>query len=668
MRTLVLAVIVCALAPRRALAQVADDPDDPDEAVIRADARERDRARVENDTTFATSLDLRRRGATDESLGDALEEAPGVHVRRLGDGLSPQTLTLRGAPGAQVTVALDGVVLNDAASDGVDVSLVAPSLLERADVYRGSAPLRLGVSGLGGAVELITRRAPAQTEMALTAGAGSFGAARANALLAGRFRTLRALLSVGLRGSRGDFSFYDDRGTPLLPGVTSERQNNASGAVDVLGRVCVGAVVERAACLTTLATVRVREVPGVGGIQTLGPYSEQARWLVSGRVPFRVGPLSGATTATLIARNDHFANRGEVPLFLTQPFDSRSSTYLAELGAETTDTLSTTRLDTVLKLRAERFVPSEGDGVGQRLSLLTGLEASTPLGVTRLVGGLGLHLLSDARDASEVTRALLSPRFGLSWRPSPTLEIKANAGRYARPPALGELYGDRGVIAGNPGLRPESGYNADVGLVLTARNPRWRARFELAGYLRRVTDLISLVQTSRLTFTPVNLDRATVLGAEAVLRVSFARALEFTGSYTLTDATTDPLGAGGGERFRVPGVALHDLSAAMDGSVGLFRAGATVSYVSSAFLTAANVSEVPARWMLGASASMALPFARWLSVQVNATNLLDLRTAYVTQRLASGAQAEGIAPLQDFFGYPLPGRSFFVSLNARLSR
>ena len=216
-RTLV-GASVALLAPRAVGAQAA-----PDEATIRADPYAAARARVEGGTGFATSVDLRTQGLVRGAVGDLLDETPGLQVRRLGDAFAPQSVTLRGAPAAHVTVALDGVVLNDAASDGVDLSVLPPMLLQRADVYRGAAPLRLGSAGLGGAVELITREATPGRSAWIMAGAGSYGARRAGVFIGSSRGRCSTLAAASVRASDGDFPFYDDRGTPLLPGVTSTR-------------------------------------------------------------------------------------------------------------------------------------------------------------------------------------------------------------------------------------------------------------------------------------------------------------------------------------------------------------------------------------------------------------------------------------------------------------
>ena len=55
-------------------------PRDADAATVRMQRVERDRRRVESDTRFATSIDLRARGALAESVSELLDEAPGLYA------------------------------------------------------------------------------------------------------------------------------------------------------------------------------------------------------------------------------------------------------------------------------------------------------------------------------------------------------------------------------------------------------------------------------------------------------------------------------------------------------------------------------------------------------------------------------------------------------------
>lgn len=636
-------------------------------ATVRGDRVGADRARVEGGSRFATSIDVRTRGALAESVSELLDEAPGLHVRRTGDGFAPQSLTLRGAPGAHVTVALDGVVLNDAASDGVDLALVPPALLERADVYRGNAPMRLGVSGLGGALELVTRRPDAGARAWAAAGYGSFGARRASLLASVREGRAEALVALGYRGSEGNFSFYDDRGTPRLAGVVSERQNAASDALDLLARACLrSATGERGACLMVLSGWRARQVPGPGSNQSDGPLATQRRTLARLSVPLRVGALRGEAWAASVARTDVFENTGPVPLFNTAPYVARSTAGMLEAGASSAVAGSWITFEPALRVRREVFSGGQFASTAieaQRWSALAGYEVEARAGSVRLTQGAGVEAIADRGAEGEGTRAPFTVRVGAVWTPRAGFEVRANGGHAQRAPTLPELYGDRGFIRGDASLRPERAWHADLGAVLTVARGAWRARAELAGYVRSVDDMIALVQVNRSRFQPVNLGAVRVAGVEAQARVAWGRALRLTASYALVDARIVDASALDGNR--VPGVPLHDLYASLEGTlaprrVGPIALGANVSYVSEAFLDETNdpVAAMPARALVGASASWSPAFARWLSLGVSVTNLFDQRTA--TRTLPDGS--EGRVPLQDYFGYPLPGRSVFASL------
>jgi len=628
----------------------------------------RDGARVEGGTRFATAVDLRERASLAESVGALLDEAPGVHVRRMGDGFAPQSITLRGAPGAHVTVALDGVPLNDAASDGVDLSLVPPSLLERADIYRGGAPLRLGVSGLGGALELITRRPRGGLSVTAAAGYGSFGARRAMATVGLGDDRGSALAAVGYRGTEGDFPYYDDRGTPRLPGVTAERRNNAADAVDALARACVGADPARAPCALAVLGWRDREVPGPGSHPAEGPRLSQRRALLRLSAPLGGQRRRVELWAALIARRDVFANVGPVPLFNAAPFVSRADSAAFELGAAAALTLGPVALEPVVRARRESFggsVQSVGDLDTTRWSALVGLDAALRLGPVRLAPAAGVELLRDEGGTGSDARAIVTARVGGQWAPLRWLELRANVGHFERAPTLPELYGDRGFVRGNPALRPERALNADAGVVLRAEAGGLRARAEVAAYLRDVRDLIALVQVNRSRFQPLNVGAATVRGVEVQLRASWRDRVELTTSYALTDArAADDVPSIGGRV--VPGVPAHDLFVAATGRFRPARVGAVtlradVSYVSAAWLEETNLDDlvIPARTLVGASLAWAPAFAPRLTVTVSAANLLDART--VTRALRDGSA--GVSPVLDFLGYPLPGRSLFAALS-----
>jgi iron complex outermembrane receptor protein len=642
--------------------------DDAPGVTVRADRVRAERERVEDTARFATSVDVRERGRVVESVADVLQEVPGLAPRRSGDGLAPTALTLRGAPAAHVTVALDGVVLNDASSDGVDVSLLPPAMLERADVYRGAAPVRLGLAGLGGAVELITRAPTAAPSAWLSAGYGMFGQRRGAVVLSASTRGVSTLLALGYRGTNGDFTFYSDRGTELFTGdddPNARRVNNAADALDVLGRACVANGAARG-CGLVLVGVRERGLPGPGAAQLTSPSLAQRRAL--GRLWYRA-PIEAGTVelyGAIAARGDHFRDyQGEAMPGV--PVDARGEDTGLEAGILGDLRAGSLRVEPVARARHESYSGSSYDGGpgldASRMTGLLGADATLTLGALQLCPAFALEGVGDVarqdRAATPGPRVLLSPRVGVRWRVAPSVDLRANASHLERAPTLPELYGIGGALRGNPALVPETSDNADAGVVVHARARDVELRVEAAGYARSAHDLIVLLRSGVVSLKPFNLRGAEIYGAETSVRLAYRRAAALVLGYAYTSAITRS-DAPEVDGRRVPAIPEHDLYARLEGALGPVRAWFDVSYTSGVYYDQANFSAAPPRALLGGAVVVALPFAPGLSVTALGTNLLDQRDATVT--VYQGPPRDIRQPIADFAGYPLPGRSVFVSV------
>jgi iron complex outermembrane receptor protein len=140
------------------------------------------------------------------------------------------------------------------------------------------------------------------------------------------------------------------------------------------------------------------------------------------------------------------------------------------------------------------------------------------------------------------SRLAASPRLGLNWQPIPgwpELRLKAQVGRAFRVPTFNDRYWQPG---GNPDLRPERSWGADLGLWLG----RASGHVELTAFGHRRRDQIVWQPTGRDFWAPTNVGRVRVLGAEASAEQTWAlpHGTGLTGglTYTLTDARnrTDP--------------------------------------------------------------------------------------------------------------------------------
>jgi outer membrane receptor protein involved in Fe transport len=137
-----------------------------------------------------------------------------------------------------------------------------------------------------------------------------------------------------------------------------------------------------------------------------------------------------------------------------------------------------------------------------------------------------------------------------------------------------------------------------------------------------------------------------------------ARGLRTSLSYTLLSARNagdDPLTAG----RPLPGRPAHDLS--YDAA---YRLGPLVLRYGLDALAGSTVDEggtivLPARVLHGAGAALDVPGAPGLRAGVDVDNLLDLRTLHASSPITARPV---LLPVSDFLGFPLPGRTIWLTL------
>ncbi len=626
---------------------------------IRGPATSPTRSAVEDGPLAATVIALDRAGRQAASLAPLLDEAPGLHPRSAGDALATTYLSLRGAPSAQVTVAIDGLVLNDAFSPSVDVSQLPPAAFARAEIHRGAAPIRLGLQGLGGVVELRTRALERRSLAWASAGGGSFAQRRASAFVAGTTGTpvpLRGLLTVSYRGSRGDFLFFDDGATPLDPRDDARdrvRANAHGDALDVLGRAGVGPLE-----LTVLGGARWAGLPGPGSLQYLDTYLSQGRWLARVSAPLHRGALRVEPWASAQTRSDRFGDpRGEA-----SSSGARSGGAVLEAGLQALWREEGLSAEAIARARLDRFTTSDGGGgapgaQAERRSALAGLELdATPHASVRLRGGIALDALEDRSSlrGASVSRVLASPRFAAQWTPRAGLSVRLGASVLERAPSLIEQYGLGEFLRANEELRAESSQTVEGSIIARGTRAGLSGRVELGAFARRATDLIVLTRTSALAMKALNVGSARVVGLEASLRGSIREGVSATVSYAFTHARgTYGLGR---DETAVPNIPAHDVFARVEGRWRWLRGSVEISALSGMFFDPANVYAAPARALLGATVGARVPWVRGLSIEASGTNLLDVREGLVQ---SPGGRSERAA-VSDFVGFPLPSRSVYL--------
>lgn len=664
---------------------------------------------------FVTAIDLDddvgRRPADD--LAGLVSRAPGVTVRSLGGLGQFSSISVRGSTGSQVGVFLDGTPLAGADTLLVDLSTQPLDGLARVELYRGYVPIRFGAGAIGGAMDLVgaVQRGPAKLWVV-----GGFGSWLAREARLGLALPISPRVSIttrlGYAGSRGDFVYFDDGGTPLLDGDDGLLRRVNNGYERVAGQLRVDARVgslrvasqlqawwklqgipgtaaapspdatQRTTSLRSLTSVRKR-LDARPGSQTGG--AEWIEWLGSAVVEQRV--LSDLGGQVGLAADDEHALSLDgwlSPRVHVGVWPGATLELIAELRGEWIDIderIADAQPEDPGALTSE-------DATRTRVSVASGLELEQWLFERRWSLAAGVRVdVADSRfavapgsgEVEDLGRDRLTlgvtPRVGTKLALVPGLDLRGSAGRYLRQPTLAELFGDRGYVVGNEGLRPEAGTKLDGGLVIDLERIGGRELSlfaELAGFVTWSDDLIQWVRSGPVV-RAVNVTGARVRGLEAGLSVrGFGRDLALDLAYTLLDSRNDsPESEQRGKPL--PGRPRHSLLARPSAGhrfVGRGRRSIAIEprvfyeleWVAGTLLDLSGRVELPPRWLHAVGVSLRV--ADRVEFDVQARNLANQRWTTITP--AFGPATPYPAAIADFIGFPLPGLSAWASLRVDL--
>lgn len=613
--------------------------------------------------TSRTSTDTAPRQPIDAA--SLLAELPSVHVRRLGAEGAFAALSVRGSASSQVGVTLAGIPLTSAADPSLDVGALPlwPGASFR--VYRGFAPSALGTTGYLGGVLAVDPPSPALGERTeWWAAAGSFGALK---LRLGDLRRVGKLeLGTGLFASRSD----NDFAYPLLDPATShlDERTRTNASVRSIGGIERISLERPWGTLSALlfADARRLGVPGPSAYPTRFATLSTSRLVAGADASIRTGSAGAVRVLAWGRRETSDLADPRAELDFTHATTTKSAVEAAGLSTQWRGRLvDALTAAFVIDGRAERFVPLEG----------TVLQSSNP--ASRLAAGLGADLEWRARrDLTFAGSARIDARrdsapgsnapsggvaptghIGGSYRFGAPAVISLHAGALTRPPSFQELYGNGSSLVGNAALRPERALSVDAGIHGDIGDTRVAFGYELVGFVTSATDLIAFVPAGRTTFHAVNVDRALLAGTEISASL-VARGLRTQVSYTLLSTRNQgdsPIERG----HPLPGRPRHDLHYDAGYAFGPIGVRYGLDAIAGTTVDTGGSIVLPARVLHGLGAWLDVPGISGLRAGLDVQNLFDLRTLYVDSPLLGSAIA---VPVSDFLGFPLPGRSFWVTL------
>lgn len=475
------------------------------------------------------------------TLGETLNNAPGVASTYFGPNASRPVI--RGLDGDRIRILGNGGAALDVSNLSYDHAVTAdPISIQRIEVLRGPGALLYGGNAIGGVVNLVDNRIPAEPAPGVT-GKVDLGAASGN-----REKSAGAAIDGGTDRFGWHVDMFDRRSQDVR--VPASLACTKAGVTSFAGRLCNSAGEARGGAMggsmffdqgylgASASTYRGDYGTVAEDEVTVGMKSD--RYAVAGEVRGLAGWLQSVKAQASHTDYAHTEFDAGEPgtLFRNRGNDFRLEARHAKLGA----------LDGVIGLQAEssRFSADGEEAFAPYSRTRQGaLFAFEELGTAwgKLTFGARTESVKVASDGSP-----LVPRFAAAersfrpasvaigglWKLAPAWQLTANLARSERAPKDYELFANGPHVAtgaweiGNPDLGKERSLNADLGV-------EWKEgahRFALNAFSSRFGNYIALASTGR-----VNEDEGLPEFEYRGVRARF-RGLEASGNVRVLDGAS----------------------------------------------------------------------------------------------------------------------------------
>lgn len=627
--------------------------------------------RIEDYPFFASVLDLEEANRRLLTVADVIEDAAGVRVRRYGSLGSFSTASIRGSSPGQVEIYLDGVPLNSAQWGITDLSELPLDNLASAAIYRSGAPAFLGTSGIGGVIELTTRPAGAETS-ALSITGGSYNTWKTSGIHSGSAGGAGYLISFRQLQSDGDFAFLYDPGTRFLnteDDTVLTRRNNRLVDHAFLFKVASPSIAGWQFQLHDDWYLKESGQPGHGNLLYESASTDHRRHMISlsAHSPGFAGRrLKLDLTGFSLYRRDRYYNPAHETALARNDLTHLSRSdggrgVLTWYWLEANQTWSF-----VAEERRENFLPGQSGGEGdaapfererERRNLAVENKAAFFRNRLTLLAAWRQQESEDnyfgpipfGRPPEQNAQSHRSLFRGLTFgaRCSPwgdVVSLRAARTEYARFPTLFEIFGTNGEVHANPELVPEEGTTWDVGASFDFADIDWpvTGRFDMSAYHSERDSLIYFIQNSQRSFVAKNLESAVARGLEFSTHLEIGKPLRFEGAFTTQEVRhrcSIPLW----EEKWLPYISPREYFGRLSWRQGRFTVRYEYNYFDGYYRDRANTEEdrAEARAYHNAGARAEIRGTRMI-VDFDVQNLSDNKTS-------------------DVFGYPLPGRTWYVT-------
>jgi iron complex outermembrane receptor protein len=587
----------------------------------------------------------------DVNLGDILAQESGVQFRQVGGVGTLTTVTMRGGSSRQTGVYLDGILINSGGNATVDLSLFEILNLENVDIYRGASPLQLSAGSIGGAINMRTLSGQKQQSgSSVVLGGGSFNTRRVQFAGSTSYKRWDVVAAASRVHSDNNFSFINNNGTPLNPNDDKRelRNNAAASQVSALARTGYQWNSKTRSDIMLQTSARQLGIPEwLNNKNNEASYDTESYELQLNNRFDGIGNWNSTLSFFQHSQDNHYLDiRSQVGLGAqdakTDSLTQGVKTYWEHIGDSGTFGLSTSvRNETFNSI--DTIAPNQDYEV-ERVTVLGNLQFAGFFMDDKLLLTPTINFQysdedytgSKARPDTARNNSNIGPQLGLRYSLNNTTQLRANVGRYYRQPAFSELFGGSGLILGNSNLKPEYGLNADIGF---SYKPSDKHSVDVTVFTNNSDDLIVLAFDSRGIGRSVNTGKTNVTGIEisntAVINRYLSARVNATYQRSYNYSPTPAL-----NKKQLPGESALSAHASVQYKKANKRFWLETNGKSDFYYDQANLLPGKNHWLFNAGAD-------W---------------QYQTTRFSFTVNNIGNDNVQDFNGFPRPGRAFYFSM------
>ncbi len=624
---------------------------DPPELVVTASRVAESPTKVPASTTVVTADDIASRGV--RTVAEAIRLVPGVTVSDLGPESSQKAVSLRGSTTNEVLVLVDGVRVNNALSGLADLGGLTVENVERIEVVRDGASALFGGDAVGGVVQIITKKRPSPLRWGVENG-GYLPSSRMIGYGTSKVKSEASPSSL-VDSQKAWFSWAPLAGDVVFRTSGSlARATNAYTFTDAnLERRqlqnaaswspagSLGATWPWAGGLVSADLAGSYSSSGVPGSQSSSTISAASEEDSKGRVSLRYSGDRFLTDALTLDATLHSEYTG---IDYTDPNAPANDGHhkVITVGLDTQQTWTLSEKQSLVYGTSGTVTQAQSNTFGSPRRVSTGvfLEPVVEDGPWSWRPAVRYDYVSDFFVQAPLSG--LGATLAVAYRLTDSDVVKTNLSRSYRVPSFEDLYWPTASGAsGNPRLKPESSYSADLG---------WERRngaltYRVVAFARYATDIILWQPGDDGVWRPTNYGAGLYPGVEQELTVQLGGPYALSVSHTLLYSYLLSDGVTWADDKRIPMVPIHTLGATIRSSGQPLEWSVSPRYTSLRYTSAANAASL-------ASSFVADALVRW--------NFTPQSSAYFAVDNLFDEQVQSVQ------GYPLPGTRLRVGYEAQL--